>query len=91
MHTAASSRRKQRHYSIHYSLRSFQILASVPSTFQKITAEILKRLPAVQNYLDVDDLIVYSKTAVEQDHKLKAVLQKLKEVDCCLMKTGTRV
>ncbi|CAI5689948.1 unnamed protein product [Oreochromis niloticus] len=57
-------------------------LASAPSAFQKMMAEILKDLPGVQNYLD--DLIVYSKSAAEHDQNLSTVLQKLKDAGLVL-------
>lgn len=71
-------------------------LASAPSAFQKMMAEILQVLPVVQNYLD--DLIIYGKTPAEHDSNLKAVLQKLKtaglvlnENKCNFIKTSLRL
>uniref|UniRef100_A0A8C6V5S1 Gypsy retrotransposon integrase-like protein 1 n=1 Tax=Neogobius melanostomus TaxID=47308 RepID=A0A8C6V5S1_9GOBI len=57
-------------------------LASAPSAFQKMMAEILKDIPGVQNYLD--DLIVYGKTLQEHDQNLHTVLHKLKEAGLVL-------
>lgn len=57
-------------------------LASAPSAFQKMMADILNGLPGVQNYLD--DLIVYGNTLVEHDQNLNTVLQKLKEAGLVL-------
>lgn len=57
-------------------------LASAPSAFQKMMADILKGLPGVQNYLD--DLIVYGGSPAEHDQNLKGVLQKLKEAGLAL-------
>lgn len=57
-------------------------LASAPSAFQKMMADILSGLPGVQNYLV--DLIVSGNTPDEHDQHLTAVLQKLKEAELVL-------
>lgn len=57
-------------------------LASAPSAFQKMMADILNGLPGVQNYLD--DLIVYGNTPAEHDQNLNTVLQKVKEAGLVL-------
>ncbi|KAK7889395.1 hypothetical protein WMY93_024955 [Mugilogobius chulae] len=57
-------------------------LASAPSAFQKMMADILKDVPGVQNYLD--DLIVYGKTQNEHDRNLDSVLCKLKDAGLVL-------
>ncbi len=57
-------------------------LASVPSSFQKMMATILKGVSGVQNYLD--NLIVYGKMAEEHNLDLSTVLQKLNEAGLVL-------
>lgn len=57
-------------------------LASAPSAFQKMMADVLSGLPGVQNYLD--DLIVYGNTPDEHDQHLTAVIQRLKEAGLVL-------
>lgn len=54
-------------------------LASTPSAFQKMMADILKELPGVQN------LIVYKQTPAEHNVNLEAVLLKLKEAGLVLI------
>lgn len=49
-------------------------------------ADILNGFLGVQNYLD--DLIVYGNTPVEHDQNLNTVLQKLKKLDCCSVRTN---
>lgn len=57
-------------------------LASAPSAFQKMMADILSGLSGVQNYLD--DLTVYGNTPGEHDQHLTPVLQMMKEAGLLL-------